>query len=112
LNFPSFKVCFGGLSSQRLTAVSNFGGLGSFGAHGLTPEGIEGVIAQIRSLTSRQFAMSLWVSMEARRKNRKDAVLNEISAASGGFRQSRTLATISDKWSKPSRRLPTKVAND
>ena len=37
----------GGLSSQRLTAaVSSFGGLGSFGAHGLAPEAIKDVIAE------------------------------------------------------------------
>src|SRR5438552_10634788 len=55
----------GGLSSQRLTAaVSNFGGLGSFGAHGLAPEAIKDVIGGIRSLTSKPFAMNLWVSME------------------------------------------------
>jgi len=53
------------LSSQQLTAaVSNFGGLGSFGAHGLTPEAIKEAIAEIRSLTSKPFAMNLWVSME------------------------------------------------
>jgi nitronate monooxygenase len=53
------------LSSQTLTvAVSNFGGLGSFGAHGLAPEAIKEVIAEIRSLTSKPFAMNLWVSME------------------------------------------------
>jgi NAD(P)H-dependent flavin oxidoreductase YrpB (nitropropane dioxygenase family) len=44
--------------------VSNFGGLGSFGAHGLTPQAIQDVIAEIRSLTSKPFAMNLWVSME------------------------------------------------
>ena len=55
----------GGLSSQRLTAaVSNFGGLGSFGAHSLAPDRIREVIAQIRALTTRPFAMNLWVSME------------------------------------------------
>ena len=40
------------------------GGLGSFGAHGLEPEAIRDVIAEIRSLTSKPFAMNLWVSME------------------------------------------------
>jgi hypothetical protein len=55
----------GGLSSQRWTAaVSNFGGLGSLGAHGLSPAAIKDVIAEIRSLTSRPLAMNLWVSME------------------------------------------------
>jgi len=53
------------LSSQELTAaVSNFGGLGSFGAHGLAPEAIKDVIGEIRSRTSKPFAMNLWVSME------------------------------------------------
>ena len=63
--YPIVQGPLGGLSSQRLTAaVSNFGGLGSFGAHGLEPEAIKDVIAQIRSLTSKRFAMNLWVSME------------------------------------------------
>jgi nitronate monooxygenase len=53
------------LSSQKLTAaVSNFGGLGSVGALSLPPAAITDVIAEIRSLTSRPFAVNLWVSME------------------------------------------------
>jgi len=63
--YPIIQGPLGGLSSQRLTAaVSNFGGLGSFGAHSLAPDRITEVIAQIRSLTTRPFAMNLWVSME------------------------------------------------
>ncbi len=65
IDYPIIQGPLGGLSSQKLTAaVSNFGGLGSFGAHGLAPEAIKEVIAQIRSLTSKPFAMNLWVSME------------------------------------------------
>ena len=65
IDYPIIQGPFGGLSSQRLTAeVSNFGGLGSFGAHGLAPEAIKDVIAEIRSLTSKPFAMNLWVAME------------------------------------------------
>src|SRR5712691_4193476 len=65
IEYPIVQGPLGGLSSQKLTAaVSNFGGLGSFGAHGLAPEAIKEVIAQIRSLTSKPFAMNLWVSME------------------------------------------------
>src|ERR1700744_390101 len=65
IDYPIIQGPLGGLSSQRLTAaVSNFGGLGSFGAHGLTPEAIKDVIAEIRSLTSKPFAINLWVSME------------------------------------------------
>ena len=65
IDYPVIQGPLGGLSSQRLTAaVSNFGGLGSFGAHGLSPAAIKDVIAEIRSLTSKPFAMNLWVSME------------------------------------------------
>src|SRR5246127_4338599 len=65
LRYPIIQGPLGGLSSQRLTAaVSNYGGLGSFGAHGLQPEAIRKVIRELRSLTSRPFAMNLWVSME------------------------------------------------
>lgn len=65
ITYPIVQGPLGGLSSQRLTAaVSNFGGLGSFGALSLAPEQIKDVIAQIRSLTAKPFAMNLWVSME------------------------------------------------
>ena len=65
IDYPVIQGPLGGLSSQKLTAaVSNFGGLGSFGAHGLAPEAIKDVIAEIRSLTSKPFAMNLWISME------------------------------------------------
>jgi nitronate monooxygenase len=39
-------------------AVSNFG------AHCLRPDAIREVIREIRSLTSKPFALNLWVSME------------------------------------------------
>src|SRR5260221_2813444 len=65
IDYPVIQGPLGGLSSQKLTAaVSNFGGLGSFGAHGLAPEAIRNVMGEIRSLTSKPFAMNLWVSME------------------------------------------------
>jgi|SRR5215469_4433598 len=65
IDYPIIQGPLGGLASQRLTAaVSNFGGLGSFGALSLSPEAIKDVIAEIRSLTSKPFAMNLWVSME------------------------------------------------
>jgi nitronate monooxygenase len=65
LQYPIIQGPLGGLSSQRLTAaVSNYGGLGSFGAHSLSPLAIKDVIAEIRALTSKPFAINLWVSME------------------------------------------------
>src|SRR6266702_1000361 len=65
IQYPIIQGPLGGFSSQKLTAgVSNFGGLGSFGAHGLEPSAIEDIIAEIRSLTIKPFALNLWVSME------------------------------------------------
>jgi len=65
LQYPIIQGPLGGLSSQRLTAaVSNYGGLGSFGAHGLKPAAIRKVIHDIKALTPKPFAMNLWVSME------------------------------------------------
>src|SRR5437588_12084001 len=65
IDYPIIQGPLGGLSSQKLTAaVSNFGGLGSFGALSLSPEEIKNVISQIRSLTAKPFAVNLWVSME------------------------------------------------
>jgi len=65
IKYPIIQGPLGGLSSQQLTAtVSNFGGLGSFGAHGLNPSAIKDVISEIRLLTSKPFAVNLWVSME------------------------------------------------
>jgi nitronate monooxygenase len=65
IEYPIIQGPLGGLSTQRLTAtVSNFGGLGSFGAFGLNPLAIKDVIAEIRGLTSKPFAINLWVSTE------------------------------------------------
>ena len=65
MQYPIIQGPLGGLSSQGLTAsVSNYGGLGSFGAHGLKPEAIRKVIREIKGLTAKPFAMNLWVSME------------------------------------------------
>lgn len=51
----------GGFSTAQLTAeVSNGGGLGSFGAHHLSPEAILATAAGIRKLTDRPFALNLW----------------------------------------------------
>jgi nitronate monooxygenase len=75
IDYPIIQGPLGGLSSQRLTAtVSNFGGLGSFGAHGRIPSAIRDVIAEIRSLTPKPFAVNLWVSMEDDGASNSDAV--------------------------------------
>ena len=84
IRYPIIQGPLGGFSSQRLTAaVSNYGGLGSFGAHGLTASAIKDVIAEVRSMTDKPFAMNLWVSME-------DAGAKESDEAAFG----RSLATL------------------
>jgi nitronate monooxygenase len=52
----------GGSTAQLAGAVSNLGGLGSFGANELSPEEILKVAANIRKLTDKPFGMNLWVS--------------------------------------------------
>uniref|UniRef100_UPI0031DC5AEE NAD(P)H-dependent flavin oxidoreductase n=1 Tax=Saccharothrix mutabilis TaxID=33921 RepID=UPI0031DC5AEE len=52
----------GGLSSVALAAaVSNAGGLGSFGAHHLAPDAITALVTDLRAATAKPFAVNLWV---------------------------------------------------
>jgi hypothetical protein len=67
IDYPIIQAPFGGLPSQRLTAtVSDLGGLGSLGAVTLGSSAISEVIGEIRSLTSKPFAINLWVSTSDR----------------------------------------------
>ncbi|MDQ2660779.1 MAG: nitronate monooxygenase [Actinomycetota bacterium] len=53
---------FGGLSSVELTAaVSERGGLGSYGLYGYAPERIIETGAALRAATDRPFALNLWL---------------------------------------------------
>lgn len=53
----------GGISTAKLTAaVSERGGLGSFGAYTNTPAEIDRIARDIRALTGKPFALNLWVS--------------------------------------------------
>lgn len=53
----------GGISTVELvSAVSNRGGLGSFGAHIVAPEEIGALRKEIGAVTSAPFALNLWVS--------------------------------------------------
>jgi nitronate monooxygenase len=52
----------GGLSAVDLVvAVSESGGLGSFGVHHLDAAGIRDVTARIRARTNKPFALNLWI---------------------------------------------------
>ncbi len=65
IKYPIIQGPLGGFPTQRLTAaVSNFGGLGSFGALNLAPEAIGDTVGEIRALTSKPFCVNLWVSVE------------------------------------------------
>ncbi len=65
----------GGLSSVKLAAaVSNAGGLGSFGAHHLSPTQMREVIRDLQSATVKPFNINLWVS-------RHDPDAEEMTAA-------------------------------
>ena len=66
LRAPIVQGPFGsGISSVDLVvAVSEAGGLGSFGVHHLTASGIRDVAASIRSRTQRPFALNLWIPFE------------------------------------------------
>ena len=65
LEFPLVLGPFGGgYSTVALTAeVSNAGGLGSFGAVGLTPEELHHTVRQLAERTTRPFALNLWVPL-------------------------------------------------
>jgi len=61
--YPIVQGPFAGVPANRLAAlVSNLGGLGSIGAHGLEDSAIRDAIDQVRSETDKPFAVNLWVS--------------------------------------------------
>lgn len=66
LRYPIVQGPFGGgLSAVDLAvAVSEGGGLGSFGAHHLDGAGIRDVAAAIRARTARPFNLNLWIPFE------------------------------------------------
>jgi len=87
VQYPIVQGPFGGgLSSPPLVAeVSNAGGLGSFGAQGMTPARITEVVAEIRGETRAPFAMNLWVSTEdsgalAATRDEYEAALRPLAA--------------------------------
>ena len=64
IEYPIIQGPFGrgGSTALLASAVSNAGGLGSFGANDLTPESVFNTAAEIRAHTDRPFGMNLWVS--------------------------------------------------
>jgi nitronate monooxygenase len=65
VRYPIVQGPFGGGASSvaLAAAVSNAGGLGSFGAHALAPDDITRTIAELRARTDRPFNVNLWVPL-------------------------------------------------
>lgn len=62
IEYPIVLGPFGGLSRIELTAaVSEAGGLGSYGLYGYAPDRIRDTITALREATDRPFAVNLWV---------------------------------------------------
>jgi nitronate monooxygenase len=76
LRYPIVQGPFGGgLSSPALVAVvSEAGGLGSYGAQGMTPDRIRAIGRDLRAVTAAPFALNLWVST-------RDARPDEVTRA-------------------------------
>jgi nitronate monooxygenase len=71
----------GGLSSPALTAaVSEAGGLGSFGVHHLHAEGIAQTAAAIRAATAKPFALNLWLPHASEQQELDEAQFNQTLA--------------------------------
>jgi nitronate monooxygenase len=82
MKYPIIQGPFGGgLSTVKLAvAVTNAGGMGSFGAHLLEPEEIVSTTAAIRAETQGPFVMNLWVDSEDIKSRQADANLFERAA--------------------------------
>ena len=63
VRYPIVQGPFGGgLSSVRLAAaVSDAGGLGSYGGHHLPPDDLTDLVKRLRAATDGPFAVNLWV---------------------------------------------------
>ena len=71
IDYPIIQAPFGGFPPQQLTAaVSNLGGLGSLGTVTLGSSAISEVIAEIRGLTSKPFAINLGRTAQRQRAHR------------------------------------------
>ncbi|MFE3447495.1 NAD(P)H-dependent flavin oxidoreductase [Nonomuraea sp. NPDC059194] len=75
LDHPIVLGPFGaGMSSVALTAaVSDAGGLGSYGGNALPPDRLTDLVAELKAATSRSFAVNLWVPQP----EEQDAVATE-----------------------------------
>jgi nitronate monooxygenase len=63
LKLPIIQGPFGGgpSSIKLAAAVSNAGGMGSFGAYSFSPDQIKELVADLRAETKHSFAVNLWI---------------------------------------------------
>ncbi len=82
LKYPIIQGPFGGgLSRVSLaSAVSNAGGLGSFGAHHLEGKEITDLAASLRESTAQPFALNLWVPLEGQKTELSRETYDRASA--------------------------------
>lgn len=84
--YPIVLGPFGGLSSVELTAaVSNGGGLGSYGLYGYTADRIRDTVARLRAATNRPFALNLWLPTGTERNPEPDEFTRARDAIAGFF---------------------------
>ena len=73
---------FGGMSSVELTAaVSNLGGLGSFGLYGYNAARIRETTEALRAATDKPFGLNLWLPHEENNPERPNASFDDARAA-------------------------------
>lgn len=80
ITYPIIQAPMAGASSHPdlVAAVSNSGGLGSYGGGYLSPEKIQAVIDDIRSLTDRPFNFNLFIPAPFEDSHEKKARVREI----------------------------------
>lgn len=83
IQYPILQGPMGGgfSATDLLAAVSNAGGLGSFGAYTITPEQILETAKEIKSKTDKPYNINLWVSdVDERLKNYPEESLAKVKA--------------------------------
>ncbi|MGZ4111296.1 MAG: NAD(P)H-dependent flavin oxidoreductase [Tumebacillaceae bacterium] len=80
IEYPILLGPMAGVTStpQLVAAVSNAGGLGSYGGGYLTPEQLRQAIREIRALTDRPFAVNLFVMEEVEVDPEQVAQVNQL----------------------------------
>ncbi len=89
ISYPIIQGPFGGgVSSTKLVAaVSNAGGLGSYGVHTMEPRKIGELADEIRSLTAKPFALNLWIPSGREPSASSEEFERNLSLLDGYYRE-------------------------